>query len=58
MPAIAKVVDVHGILIPLKSSDAILDATRNGKVPRIASDQTEFSLQLTGTRHAIAALTH
>lgn len=58
MPAIAKVVDVHGILIPLKSSDAVLDAMRNGKVLRIASDQTEFSFQLTGTRGAIAALTH
>jgi hypothetical protein len=56
MPAIAKVVDVHGILIPLKSSDAVLDAMRHGKVLRIASDQTEFSFQLTGTRDAIAAL--
>jgi hypothetical protein len=50
------VVDVHGILIPLKSSDAVLDAMRHGKVLRIASDQTEFSFQLTGTRDAIAAL--
>jgi invasion protein IalB len=56
MPAVAKVVDVHGILIPLKSSDAVLDAMRHGKILRIASDQTEFSFQLTGTREAIAAL--
>ena len=58
IPAIAKVVDVYGILIPLKSSNAVFDAMRNGKVLRIASDQTEFSFQLTGTRDAIAALTH
>ena len=54
--AIAKVVDVHGILIPLGNSDEILDAMRHGRVLRIASDQTEFSFQLTGTRDAIAAL--
>lgn len=57
MAAIAKVIDVHGILVPLKSSDTVLDAMRHGKVLRIASDQTEFSFQLTGTRDAIAALT-
>jgi len=56
MPAIAKVIDVHGILIPLKSSDAALETMRHGKVLRISSDQTEFSFQLTGTRDAIAAL--
>ena len=55
--ALADDVDVHGILVPLKSSDTVLDAMRHGKVLRIASDQTEFSFQLTGTRDAIAALT-
>lgn len=54
--AVAKVVDVHGILIPLENSDTVLDAMRNGKVLRIVTDGTEFSFQLTGTRDAIAAL--
>ena len=54
--AVAKVVDVHGILIPLENSDPVVEAMRAGKVLRIVTDGAEFSFQLTGTREAIAAL--
>lgn len=54
--AMAKVVDVHGILIPLENSDEVVEAMRAGKALRIATDGTEFSFELTGTREAIAAL--
>lgn len=54
--AMAKVVDVHGILIPLENSDAVIEAMRAGKVLRVAMVETEFSFALTGTRDAIAAL--
>lgn len=54
--AIAKVVDVHGILIPLESTDPVLDALRHGKILTIVADGAKFSFKLTGTRDAIAAL--
>jgi len=54
--AMAKVVDAHGILIPLENSDPVIEAMRHGKVLRIATDGTEFSFELTGTSEAIAAL--
>lgn len=55
-PAIAKVIDVHGILIPLEDSDPVLDALREGKVLTIVAEGAKFSFKLTGTREAIAAL--
>jgi hypothetical protein len=54
--AMAKVVDEHGILIPLENSDEVVEAMRDGKVLRITTDDKEFSFELTGTREAIAAL--
>jgi hypothetical protein len=54
--AVAKVVDVHGILIPLESTDTVLHALRHGKVLTIVADGAKFSFRLTGTREAIAAL--
>ncbi len=54
--AIAKIVDEHGILIPLKYTDAVIETMRADKVLRISTDQTEFSFQLTGTRDAIPKL--
>jgi len=54
--AVAKVVDAHGILIPLENSEQVLDAMRHGKVLRIIIDGAEFSFKLTGTADAIAAL--
>jgi hypothetical protein len=54
--AVAKVVDVHGILIPLENSDPVVEAMRGGKVLRIVTDGAEFSFKLTGTRDAIGEL--
>jgi hypothetical protein len=54
--AVAKVVDAHGILIPLENSERVLDAIRHGKVLRIVIGGSEFSFKLTGTADAIAAL--
>jgi hypothetical protein len=54
--AVAKVVDVHGILIPLESANPVLDALRHGKVLTIVAGGAKFSFKLTGTRDAIAAL--
>jgi hypothetical protein len=53
---VAKVVDVHGILIPLESTNPVLEALRHGKVLTIVADGAKFSFKLTGTRDAIAAL--
>ena len=54
--AVAKVVDQHGILIPLDNSDPVVEAMRGGKVLRIITDGAEFSFKLSGTRDAIAEL--
>lgn len=54
--AVAKVVDEHGILIPLQNSDTVLDAMRYGKVLRVVIDGAEFSFKLTDTDDAIADL--
>lgn len=54
--AVAKVVDQHGILIPLDNSDPVVEAMRGGKVLRIVTDGAEFSFKLSGTRDAIGEL--
>jgi hypothetical protein len=56
IPAIAKVIDVHGILIPLEDSDPVLDALREGKVLTIVAKEAKISFKLTGTKEAIAEL--
>jgi invasion protein IalB len=56
IPAIAKVVDVHGIVIPLENSEPVLDALRQGKVLTITAQSAKVSFKLTGTKEAIAAL--
>ena len=56
IPAIAKVVDVHGIVIPLENSDPVLDALREGKVLTIVAKEAKISFKLTGTKEAIAEL--
>jgi hypothetical protein len=56
IPAIAKVIDVHGIVIPLENSGLVLDALREGKVLTIVAERAKISLKLTGTNAAIAAL--
>ena len=54
--AIAKVVDIHGIVIPLEDSTAVVDALREGKVLTIVAKDTKVSFKLTGTSEAIAEL--
>jgi hypothetical protein len=56
IPAIAKVIDVHGILIPLEDSGAVLEALREGKVLTIVGKDARFSFKLSGTNEAIAEL--
>ena len=56
IPAIAKVVDVHGIVIPLEDSDPVLEALREGKVLTIVAKEAKISFKLTGTKEAIAEL--
>lgn len=56
IPAIAKVVDVHGLLIPLEDSNPVIEALREGKVLTIVGKKAKFSFKLTGTRAAIAEL--
>ena len=53
--AIAKVVDVHGIVIPLQSTDPVVDALREGRCSPCRR-RREVQLQLSGTEEAIAAL--
>jgi hypothetical protein len=54
--AVAKVVDVHGILIPLDNSDPVVQAMREGEVLTIVTDGLQMRFKLTGTNDAIAAL--
>lgn len=56
IPAIAKVIDVHGIVIPLENSERVLDALREGEVLTIVAKRANISFKLTGTKAAIAAL--
>ena len=56
IPAIAKVIDPHGILIPLEDSGPVIEALREGKVLTIVAKEAKFSFKLTGTRAAIAEL--
>src|SRR4029078_206689 len=52
--AIAKVFDVHGIVIPLQSTDPVVDALREGKVLTIVAEGSKISFNLTGTKDAMA----
>ena len=56
IPAIAKVIDLHGVLIPLEDSGAVVDALREGKVLTIVAKEAKISFKLTGTKEAIAEL--
>jgi hypothetical protein len=56
IPAIAKVVDVHGIVIPLEDSAPVLSALREAKVLTIVAKEAKISFKLTGTKEAIAEL--
>jgi hypothetical protein len=52
----AKVVDAHGILVPLDNADAIVEAMRGGHTLAVVTPAGEVSFELSGTRDAIAAL--
>jgi hypothetical protein len=54
--AVAKVIDQHGILIPLENDDRVIEALREGNVLTIAGSDERMSFKLTGTRDAIPAL--
>jgi hypothetical protein len=54
--SIAKVVDVHGIVIPLENSAAVLEGLREGKALTVVGRTMKISFKLTGTRAAIAEL--
>ena len=56
IPAIAKVIDINGIVIPLENSGPVLDGLREGKVLTIVGEKARISFKLTGTRAAIAEL--
>jgi hypothetical protein len=54
--AIAKVVDIHGIVIPLENSASVLEGFREGNALTVVGEKLKISIKLTGTRAAIAAL--
>jgi len=56
IPGTAKIVDVHGILIPLDNADPVVDAMRHGHRLSVVTPAGEVSFKLSGTRDAIAAL--
>lgn len=56
LKTIAKVVDSHGILVPLANADLLVSALRRGKMLVIATQTGDFSFELTGTNAALAEL--
>jgi hypothetical protein len=54
--AIAKVVDIHGIVIPLENSASVLEGFREGNALTVVGEKLKISIKLTGTSAAIAAL--
>lgn len=54
--ATAKIIDVHGLLVPLDNSDAMVDALRSGRKLTVKTKSGSFVFQLSGTKQAIALL--
>ena len=52
----AKVVDAHGILVPLDNADPMVEAMRGGHRLAVVTPAGDVSFELSGTRDAIAAL--
>ena len=52
----AKVVDAHGILVPLDNADPVVEAMRGGHTLAVVTPSGDVSFELSGTRDAIAAL--
>lgn len=51
--SVAKVIDPHGILIPLRNSDPVVDALRHGRVLTIDVLGNHIAFKLTGTKTAM-----
>ena len=56
IPSTAKVIDLHGILVPLENEGPVVNAMRDGRRLSIVTPAGKISFRLTGTRGAIAAL--
>ena len=56
IPSTAKVVDVHGILVPLENEGPVVNAMRDGRRLAVVTPSGKVNFRLTGTRTAIAAL--
>jgi hypothetical protein len=56
IPAIAKVVDPHGILVPLENTDPVMKALRHGRKLTVSTPSDRLSFELTGTNEALATL--
>jgi hypothetical protein len=54
--AIAKVIDRHGILVPLANDDRLVGAMRDGKLLTISTETATFSFELAGTSGALKEL--
>ena len=52
----AKVVDAHGILVPLENEAGTVEAMRDGRTLAVITPAGAVSFELSGTRDAIAAL--
>ncbi|MGB6428881.1 MAG: hypothetical protein WBD76_11930 [Methyloceanibacter sp.] len=51
-----KIVDAHGILVPLENTDPVVEAMRHGEVLIVATELGKFSFRLTGTADGIVDL--
>ena len=56
IPSTAKVIDLHGILVPLENEGPVVNAMRDGRRLSVVTPAGKTSFRLTGTRGAIAAL--
>ncbi len=54
--AIAKVIDRHGILVPLANDGRLVSTMRNGKLLTVSTETATFSFELTGTSGALTEL--
>lgn len=56
IPVMARVVDVHGLLVPLQSSKSVVETIRKAKNLRVSISEKEFSFGVRGINSAIEAL--
>src|SRR5262249_59474190 len=55
IPGTAKIIDVHGILIPLDNADPVVDAMRHGQRLSVVAPAGEVRCGLCGARDAVCA---